>query len=675
MSVALVEQQTRRGHAPAEAFGAYLERMGVSSYAQRCLLAARRRFVKQYPDLEEWFAAPLTLRVGRLCRQPNGAILSDLRSYQARPYLLFLALSSHVELDLEWLLAVGQLTALKQVTRAGLDLGFDELLEDAVRLGFARETAATVTGWVGSRIALHRGGIRVDHVTATDVDELTEAMQTFAQRSDVSTLFGSVEAYQQHLHVHLRYVRQVRLVLYHRGQIDGEPDPIRWRQVPRPIGPMRMHQVAERFLAARRLTDRPSTLQNLTFTLRRFIVFLTEIAPSIESFAQVDREHVLAFAKMLEVEPTGRTGRPPSVATRRGRLSAVSSFFRETAAWGWDDVPGRPLLTPGDLPNRPHRIPRYIPADQLERLMAAIRALPCPYQRTALLVARWSGARREEIRRLNLDCLDRYPDGTARLRVPAGKTRTERVIPLHEEAADAIRSLQADRGVERGLSDEQTGTITRYLFVRRGGLFSIQYLFNIPLRSACTTAGLVTSLGVPTVSAHRFRHTVGTQLAERGAKLHTIMQVLGHTSANMAMVYAHISDREVLRDYQAVLGPEATIAGPYAETLRMGGLSTDEMDWIKTNFFKTELELGHCLRLPQEGPCECELYLTCAKFVTTTEYAPRLRSRRQREVALIDDAASRGWSREVERHRSTVGRIEQLLAELGVQIDQEGSAD
>jgi hypothetical protein len=31
-------------------------------------------------------------------------------------------------------------------------------------------------------------------------------------------------------------------------------------------------------------------------------------------------------------------------------------------------------------------------------------------------------------------------------------------------------------------------------------------------------------------------------------------------------------------------------------------------------FFKTELELGHCLVLPQEGPCECELYLNCPKF-------------------------------------------------------------
>jgi hypothetical protein len=100
------------------------------------------------------------------------------------------------------------------------------------------------------------------------------------------------------------------------------------------------------------------------------------------------------------------------------------------------------------------------------------------------------------------------------------------------------------------------------------------------------------------------------------------MQVLGHSGASMSMVYARISDREVLRDYQAVLGPGAVLAGPSAEILRSGGLSPEAVDWLKPNFFKTELELGHCLRLPQEGPCECDLYLNCAKFVTTRDYPP-----------------------------------------------------
>ena len=108
------------------------------------------------------------------------------------------------------------------------------------------------------------------------------------------------------------------------------------------------------------------------------------------------------------------------------------------------------------------------------------------------------------------------------------------------------------------------------------------------------------------------------------------MKILGHDSVNMTIVYAYISDVEVRKDYDAVLGPGAAIAGPSAELLRSGNLSEADVHWLKTNFFKTELELGHCLRLPQEGPCECDLYLNCAKFVTTREYAPRLRHRRRK---------------------------------------------
>ncbi len=77
------------------------------------------------------------------------------------------------------------------------------------------------------------------------------------------------------------------------------------------------------------------------------------------------------------------------------------------------------------------------------------------------------------------------------------------------------------------------------------------YLFHSALRTACQLAGLVTADGKPTVTAHRFRHTVGTQLAEKGAKLRTIMSVLGHSSANMSLVYAQISDPEVLKEYAA----------------------------------------------------------------------------------------------------------------------------
>lgn len=85
----------------------------------------------------------------------------------------------------------------------------------------------------------------------------------------------------------------------------------------------------------------------------------------------------------------------------------------------------------------------------------------------------------------------------------------------------------------------------------------------------------------------------------------------------MAMVYTSVGDPEVLRDYLAVLGPGVALAGPLAPTLRAGDLPTSTVEWLKSNSFKTELPPGHCLRLPEEGPCECDLALTCAKFVTT----------------------------------------------------------
>jgi len=196
-------------------------------------------------------------------------------------------------------------------------------------------------------------------------------------------------------------------------------------------------------------------------------------------------------------------------------------------------------------------------------------------------------------------------------------------------------------------------------------VLSNAYLFDDALLTACRTAGLLDQEGKPTITAHRFRHTVGTQLAERGARLQTIMSILGHKSVQMALVYAHVSDPAVLDDYRSVLGPDATIAGPSASAVRNRELTPETVDWLKDNFFRTELELGHCLRLPAEGPCECDLFLTCAKFITTPKYAPRLRDRYSTELALADQARAQGWTREVERHESVARRICQLLADLG----------
>jgi hypothetical protein len=58
------------------------------------------------------------------------------------------------------------------------------------------------------------------------------------------------------------------------------------------------------------------------------------------------------------------------------------------------------------------------------------------------------------------------------------------------------------------------------------------------------------------------------------------------------------------------------------------------------------------------------MYLNCAKFVTTREYAPRRRAPWQREQELAADASARGWERERERHACPARCVEQQVAEL-----------
>jgi len=167
---------------------------------------------------------------------------------------------------------------------------------------------------------------------------------------------------------------------------------------------------------------------------------------------------------------------------------------------------------------------------------------------------------------------------------------------------------------------------TQYVFQLRGRLLSYYFLFDSALQKACEHAGLVDAASAKTVTSHRFRHTVGTQLAEEGARIQTIMAVLGHTSPAMSLFYARISDTAVLRDYQTALRPGALLAGPAAEAIRNNELSEQTVNWLSSNYYKTALELGHCLRLPEEGPCECDLFLTRSKFFTTAEYEPRLQT-------------------------------------------------
>jgi integrase len=688
----------RRRHADREEYFSWLDTVfagGTRARGQERVPAIKsrryfyNRFLRHWPDLEEWFAAPL---LARLDLGPDGTPAVSAAgkrngpSCEAGPYLIYLSMTHRVPLDAGYVLSrnFDSLLDPRVAPGLGVDLElFDRLDQRQRQLGY-RHGRSSLT-WAITRLLLWRGDPDINAITYEDIVAFSEEIHRWCALPEAPLIRAAHVHSTRRIHdpavLAPLFEKQCRgrlhslhVLLFNAGQVAREPmhglrGDVIWKKQPVPPGtPPAIAAAVSRWLTGRlQSTDRAESVRGARDAFRYLLTWLAGTHPEITSLAELTRGHIEAYLAHLHDRVNPRNGRPLAARTRYGYISPLLNFFREASEWGWDEVPSRPLLGRSDLPKLPARLPRFIPRDELDRLMEAIEGLENAYQRAALLLVRWSGARRGEVRRLTLDCLDAYPDGYPRLRIPVGKTYAERMIPLHPQAADALREL-----IELGRAaapaarfDTWAQQPVRWVFMHRGQPMSKNYLFDEPLEIACRAAGLVDPRGRPAVSAHRFRHTVGTQLAEGGAQIQTIMAILGHCNASMAATYSHISDPVLREQYEKVIAAGGRVAGPAAQALLSSQLSQDTLDWLKTSYFKTELELGHCLRTPAEGPCECDLYLRCPKFFTTSEYTPRLQARLAREQQLIQDAVERGWPREAERHTAISGRICELLSDLG----------
>lgn len=653
-------------HADEAEYAAFLARIPMADSFRRKRLIYRSMFIESWPDIRDWFAAPLPIRIGCLNGDKQAHPTYPV-SFRARSYLYYAAMTDRIRLDYDFLFAVGNMRVAETMEPLNAYEGLDALVADSAKIGYSATGVQAALRVVLPRLAMHTGVRSFGDLRQHHLDEMIAGVDAFAARHDTQIFRNEKEDFPAGFQRSWRVkTRVLQLLLFQNGNDVIRPQIIQDKRKPIASPRPDLQEWANRWIERKRGSLARPTVDHMAVSMRHFVTYLSTRRPSILNFADINPELFNDYLRHLQFDIAPRTGAPLSINARRARAGTVAKFLSDGAAWDWPNFPSRPILDPNDLPKLAHRVPRFIPEDQLSRLMAQLPSLECEFQKAALLIARWSGARRGEVIRLRLDCLDQYPDGTFRLRIPAGKTMRERLVPLHDDAATALRDVIKSRleANDRPIRDDKTGELVRYVFFRRSGRMSADYLLQYPLNRMCSLAGLVDQDGKPTVTAHRFRHTVGTQLAERGAKLHTIMSVLGHQTPHMSMVYARISDAEVLRDYRSVLGPGEMIAGPGAEAIRAGKLSCSAIDWLKTNFIKTELELGHCLRLPSEGPCECDLYLSCAKFVTSKAYAGRLRERRKLELALATDARERGWQREIERHNGIAARIERLLVDL-----------
>ena len=171
-------------------------------------------------------------------------------------------------------------------------------------------------------------------------------------------------------------------------------------------------------------------------------------------------------------------------------------------------------------------LPRYVPADDVERTVASCGDGPVGVRdRAILLLLARLALRAGEVVALRLDDIDW---DRAEIRV-SGKSRRQAALPLPQDVGDALHAYIAT--ARPGVNAEEVFLRARAPYRPFGCSGTVSAI----ARRALDRAGVTTLAGR---GAHVFRHSQATALLRSGATLEVVQSLLRHASPDTTMVYA-----------------------------------------------------------------------------------------------------------------------------------------
>jgi site-specific recombinase XerD len=177
----------------------------------------------------------------------------------------------------------------------------------------------------------------------------------------------------------------------------------------------------------------------------------------------------------------------------------------------------------------PQPLPRHLQDDQVTRLLAVITDRR---DRAMFMLMLRCGLRVQEVADLTVDAVEYQ---RRQIFVSNGKGAKDRVVYVSEDARSALSAYLAKRSSKgKGLFLVQKGPM-------RGKPLSVRGIQK-RIESYGRKSGL-------SVSCHRLRHTMATQLLNADAGLATIQDLLGHGQITTTQRYCRVANLKVQRDY------------------------------------------------------------------------------------------------------------------------------
>jgi len=221
-----------------------------------------------------------------------------------------------------------------------------------------------------------------------------------------------------------------------------------------------------------------------------------------------------------------REGRPIANSTWSKELEIFRHFFGYCLEAEWTTKnPAKSVKMPKVKPTP--KTP-YTPEDVGAILAACDRLGRAPYERTraraAVLLMRFCGLSVVDVSTLRRD---ETTDGT--LNRARRKTGERIRLPLPPVLLDCLQCLPVPRGT--------IGVSEHYFWSGNGTVRAVT-------RDVTRTLGRVFELsGVPNAHAHKFRHTIATELLEKGATFEDVSTILGSSPQIIRKHYAQSSQK------------------------------------------------------------------------------------------------------------------------------------
>ena len=295
-----------------------------------------------------------------------------------------------------------------------------------------------------------------------------------------------------------------------------------------------MKQAVEQFLnyttVERGLS--PNTIAAYRNDLSQFVDFLQSRDSSLQgngSWKRIGTDALTAF--VLDLHERGYSDK-----TKTRKVASTKALFGFLLEEGViDKNPMEDFASPGVGES----LPETLSVEEVEALLSVEKALtPMSLRDRAMIEIMYAtGVRVSELVSLDIDDVD-LDENFVRC---MGKGSKERIIPVHDEAVEAVRVYLQDG--RESLVGPAAG---RALFVsRKGGRLTRQALWLI-LKGRAQAAGIERK-----ITPHTLRHSFATHLLIGGAQLRHVQELLGHASITTTQVYTHLTSEHVRAQYES----------------------------------------------------------------------------------------------------------------------------